>query len=124
MPWGDIVTPRKMLLASFLASQFHAPWGCAFIRLQENGWKVGKEKRALLVLQRGFDMWCNAAHQPYVEGGLHDRADRDHTQDGLGDPRYSGLGGGIARLSRHLQSVVSAAGTTGSGAHLSPGVAG
>ena len=43
---------------------------------------------AFLVLQRGFEMWCNVAHQPCVEGGQHDRTDRDHAQDGLGDPRY------------------------------------
>ena len=42
----------------------------------------------LLVLQRGFEIWCNAAHQPCMEGGQHDGPDRDHAQDGLGDPRY------------------------------------
>ena len=42
----------------------------------------------VLVLQRGFEMWCNAVHQPCVEGGQHDRTDRNHAQDGLGDPRY------------------------------------
>src|SRR2546426_9746704 len=62
-----------------------------------------------LVLQRGFEMWCNAARQSCMEGGQHDGPDRDHAQDGLGDPRYRALGGGVARLSRHLQPVVSAA---------------
>ena len=41
-----------------------------------------------LVLQRGFEIWCHAAHQPCMEGGQHDGPDRDHAQDGLGDPRY------------------------------------
>ena len=41
-----------------------------------------------LVLQRGFEMWCNAVHQPGVEGGQHARTDRNQAQDGLGDPRY------------------------------------
>ena len=36
--WGDIAIPRKMVLASLIAFQFHAPWGYAFIRLQETGW--------------------------------------------------------------------------------------
>src|SRR3989442_14139870 len=76
-----------------------------------------------LILQRGFEMGCNAARQSCMEGGQHDGPDRDHTQDGLGDPRYCAPGGGVARLSCHLQPVVSAACTTGSGALLSPGVA-
>src|SRR5713226_5756519 len=62
-----------------------------------------------LVLQRGLEMWCNAARQSCMEGGQHDGPDRDHAQDGLGDPRYCAPGGGVARLSRHLQPVVSAA---------------
>src|SRR6266699_3088719 len=62
-----------------------------------------------LVLQRGFEMWCNAARQSCMEGGQHDGPDRDHAQDGFGDPRYCAPGGGVARLSRHLQPVVSAA---------------
>jgi len=41
-----------------------------------------------LVLQRGFEMWCNAAHHPCVEGGQHDRPDRDDPTNGFGDPRY------------------------------------
>src|SRR5712692_7191315 len=65
--------------------------------------------KAVLVLQRGFEMWCNAARQSCMEGGQHDGPDRDHAQDGLGDPRYCAPGGGVARLSRHLQPVVSAA---------------
>src|SRR5713101_606149 len=77
-----------------------------------------------LVLQRGFEMWCHAAHQSGMEGGQRDGPDRDHAQDGLGDARYCAPGGGVARLSRHLQPVVAAACTTGSGALLSPGVAG
>ena len=47
-----------------------------------------KNSRGELVLQRGFEMWCNAAHQPCVEGGQHDHTDRDHAQDGFGNPRY------------------------------------
>jgi len=42
----------------------------------------------VLVLQRGFEMWCNAARQSCMEGGRYDGPDRDHAQDGLGDPRY------------------------------------
>ena len=41
-----------------------------------------------LVLQRGFEMWCNTARQPRVGGGQHDRPDRDRAKDGFGDPRY------------------------------------
>jgi len=62
-----------MLLASFLASQFHAPWGCAFIRLQENGWKVGKEKRALLgepsyetILHTLDSVSCRSVHSDWL----------------------------------------------------------
>jgi len=44
--------------------------------------------REYLVLQRGFEMWCNAARQSCMEGGQYDGPDRDHAQDGLGDPRY------------------------------------
>jgi hypothetical protein len=40
-----------------------------------------------LVLQRGFEMWCNAAHYPCMEGGQHERTDRNHSEDELGDPR-------------------------------------
>src|SRR5712692_11109553 len=79
---------------------------------------------APLILQRGFEMWCHAAHQSGMEGGQRDGPDRDHAQDGLGDARYCAPGGGVARLSRHLQPVVATACTTGSGALLSPGVAG
>src|SRR3989449_3510923 len=46
------------------------------------------EPLAFLVLQRGFEMWCNAAHHPCVEGGQHDRPDRDDPTNGFGDPRY------------------------------------
>jgi hypothetical protein len=42
----------------------------------------------LLVLQRGFEKWCNVARQPSMEGGQHDEPDRDRAQDGRGDPRY------------------------------------
>src|SRR5215217_4702017 len=38
-----------------------------------------------LVLQRGFEIGCHAAHQPCMEGGQHDGPDRDHAHDGLGD---------------------------------------
>jgi hypothetical protein len=36
--FGDIVMPRKMLIASLTAEHFHAPWGTAFIRCEEIGW--------------------------------------------------------------------------------------
>lgn len=44
--WGDIVLPRKLLLASLVAMKFHAPWGTAFIRLAEEGWQSSKRKSA------------------------------------------------------------------------------
>ena len=50
-------------------------------------WYVHRIATAL-VLQRGFEMWCNAAHHPCVEGGQHDRPDRDDPTNGFGDPRY------------------------------------
>ena len=40
--FGDIVMPYKMLIASFAASQFCCPWGCAFIRLTELGFPPRK----------------------------------------------------------------------------------
>jgi hypothetical protein len=43
---------------------------------------------SFLVLQRGFEMWCNSAHQPGMAGGQHERTARDHAKDGLDDPRY------------------------------------
>ena len=49
--------------------------------------KYGKHT-VFLVLQRGFEMWCNTARQSCMEGGQYDGPDRDYTQDGLGDPRY------------------------------------
>jgi len=42
--WGDIVLPRKMLAVSLLALQFHAPWGVAFMRCEETGWKILENK--------------------------------------------------------------------------------
>src|SRR5258708_5167880 len=63
----------------------------------------------LLILQRGFEMWCNAASQPCVEGGQHERRDRDDPTDGFGAPRYGAPGGGVAQLSRHRPSPVAAA---------------
>jgi hypothetical protein len=38
--WGDIVMPRKMTTATIISLHFHAPWGAAFKRLEESGWKV------------------------------------------------------------------------------------
>lgn len=38
--WGDIVMPSKMLHVSLLAMQFHAPWGTAYMRCAEDGWKI------------------------------------------------------------------------------------
>jgi hypothetical protein len=40
--FGDIAMPYKMLIASLTASQFHCPWGCAFLRLQEIGFPPRK----------------------------------------------------------------------------------
>ncbi len=42
--FGDIVMPAKMLIASLLADQFKAPWGTAFIRCQETGWSMLKNR--------------------------------------------------------------------------------
>ena len=50
--------------------------------------RVTVDMQEALVLQRGFEMWCNAAHHPCVEGGQHDRPDRDDPTNGFGDPRY------------------------------------
>jgi hypothetical protein len=38
--WGDIVMPRKMTTATLISLHFHVPWGAAFKRLEESGWKV------------------------------------------------------------------------------------
>jgi hypothetical protein len=35
-----------------------------------------------LVLQRGFEMWCNSAHHPCMEGGQQERTDRHHNEEG------------------------------------------
>ena len=56
--------------------------------------KLGKEGDTrpqiidALVLQRGFEMWCNTARQPCVGGGQYERPDRDRAKDGFGNPRY------------------------------------
>src|SRR2546428_13447629 len=93
------------------------PWpSCRCGHYRESGVSIS----CILVLQRGFEMWCNAARQSCMEGGQYDGPDRDHAQDGLGDPRYGAPGGGVARLSRHLQPVVAAAWTTVGRALLSP----
>lgn len=35
--WGDIILPRLMLKVGLTAVHFHAPFGTAFIRMQEMG---------------------------------------------------------------------------------------
>lgn len=42
--WGDIVLPRKMMYTSLVSNQFNAPWGTAFIRMEELGWPWEKQK--------------------------------------------------------------------------------
>lgn len=42
--FGDIAMPIKMTMTSMIADQYHAPWGTAFLRLEEDGWKI-LEKR-------------------------------------------------------------------------------
>ena len=42
----------------------------------------------VVVLERGWETYCDAAHAAWVEGGQHDGPDRDRAQDGLGEPRY------------------------------------
>lgn len=36
--WGDIIMPMKMLFSSLVADQFKVPWGCAYIRCDEEKW--------------------------------------------------------------------------------------
>lgn len=43
--WGDIVVPAKMMIASMVADQFHAPWGTAFIRCDQLGWPQLNNKK-------------------------------------------------------------------------------
>ena len=42
--WGDIVMPQKMMTVSLIALQHHAPWGLAFMRCEETGWKMLERK--------------------------------------------------------------------------------
>lgn len=37
--FGDIAMPYKLLISELTAAQFHCPWGCAFIRCEEIGFK-------------------------------------------------------------------------------------
>lgn len=37
--FGIVAMPIKMVIASMMADKFHVPWGCAFIRGEERGWK-------------------------------------------------------------------------------------
>ena len=41
--WGDIVIPRKLMWSTVVAERFHAPWGTAFIRLEQFGWPWEKK---------------------------------------------------------------------------------
>jgi hypothetical protein len=44
--WGAIAMPMKIIFASIVAERFHVPWGCAFIRLEEEGWPQLKESQS------------------------------------------------------------------------------
>lgn len=37
--FGVIAIPTKLLLSSLTAEQFKVPWGCAYMRCEELGWK-------------------------------------------------------------------------------------
>jgi hypothetical protein len=41
--FGPISMPMKMFFASMVADQFHAPWGTAYIRCKEEGWRMLKK---------------------------------------------------------------------------------
>lgn len=43
--FGDIVMPIKMTMASLIAEQFHAPWGTAWIRCEEEKWPMLNPKK-------------------------------------------------------------------------------
>jgi hypothetical protein len=36
--WGAIAMPVKLMFSTLVAAQFSVPWGCAFIRCEEEGW--------------------------------------------------------------------------------------
>ena len=38
--FGDIALPIKMMTASMVADRFHAPWGTAVIRCEEEKWSM------------------------------------------------------------------------------------
>lgn len=40
--FGSIAMPAKMMIASLLASEYHAPWGTAVIRCEEEKWPMLK----------------------------------------------------------------------------------
>ena len=43
--FGNIAMPLKMMVCTITAMQFHAPWGCAFMRSEEEGWpQIPKKK--------------------------------------------------------------------------------
>ena len=97
----DVVLPAWLGLTSCFGSPVGLdpskhPLTAAFIKAsgldrmgERGGRRIARVPDLLaLVLQRGFEMWCNTAHQPCMEGGQHNGPNRNHTQDGLGDPRY------------------------------------
>ena len=47
MPWQDrygcVLLPTVMLMVGMTATHFHAPWGCAYIRLRDMGDVVEKD---------------------------------------------------------------------------------
>lgn len=43
--FGDIALPMKMMTADMVAQQYHAPWGCAVIRCEEDKWAILKARK-------------------------------------------------------------------------------
>lgn len=35
--WGTVLMPDKLFRVSIVAKQFNTPWGCAYIRMKEEG---------------------------------------------------------------------------------------
>src|SRR6267378_5668258 len=76
--WSE---PRRPQSLCALADECRAPRNAVATATGEGacfGWSCPRATRArsrqyVLVLQRGFEMWCNAPHYPCVEGGQHDR---------------------------------------------------
>ena len=84
------IVPRLSRVAVLGTSNFFRSYEQMSKEMEPAAGALGVQLQYLdvLVLQRGFEMWCHAAHQPCVEGGQHNGPDRDHTKDGVGDPRY------------------------------------